>query len=271
MNDYIVPALGAGMDMYNAWFTGKELEDRTAFKWSETRNDISRMEESSRIKNYAKDQQNTGGYNYAQKYLWEGQQKLKALEKQVEDNNSQLLLQHNIAYEQSAAVEEVTANIMSRNAIDAMKAEARLRAGAAGSGTEGGSTNQAKYQARAVEMFDNAIVIGRSTAQKVGIQRRLQMQNLSVMNRNKYIMSQAGSIFGLNGASAAYEKGKALTSATQSNALKSGYVPKSGMIYTPKVNKLNSAYNLMSRSGLIDLAVNFYDEQQCKYDPMSCF
>ena len=217
-------AWGVGSDVYGAWQTGQNYEAQTAAYGENARNETINNRLSWDIQEGAKDQAMFGGMRAADEYLAAGNRKLGALGKQMDANNAQVLMQHNLAYEQSAAVDETVGNMMSRNAITNMKAEARLRASAAGTGTSGGTTAIAVQEADSIQMFDNAVLIGRAEGQKLNIFRRLSMERVSAKNKQLYVASQLGSVFSSQGASAAYEKGKAGTYAGISASRKSGYI-----------------------------------------------
>jgi len=221
---YAKTALGVGSDVYGTWQTGQQYEAQTAAFTENENAKTANMHESWKIQKGAKDQAAFGGFVAADAYLAAGNKKLSALGSAMSANTSQILMQHSIAYEQSAAVDETVGNMMSRNAITSMKAEARLRASAAGTGTSGGSTQIATIEAQSVEMFDNAVLIGRAEGQKLNIQRRLSMDRLSSKNKQLYIASQMGSVFSATGAGAAFEKGKSGTYAGISDSRKQGYV-----------------------------------------------
>jgi len=133
-------------------------------------------------------------------------------------------MQQSIAYEQSLAVDEAVGNMMSRNAVDAMKAEARLRVGVASSGAEGSTSEVVISEARSVEMFDNAVVIGRANSQKLNINRRLSMERISAMNKKKGIASQMSNVMGAQGAGAAYQAGYVKAYQGMSKSMREGYI-----------------------------------------------
>jgi len=216
--------LGAASDIYGAWQTGQNYEAQTAAFEQNENQKTQDMYSSWNIQEGARDQAFFGGIRAADAHLAAGRSKLKSIGKQLDSNNEQLLMQHNLAYEQSAAVDETVGNMMSRNAIDSMKAEARLRASAAGTGTSGGTTAIATVEADSIEMFDNAVLIGRAEAQKLNIQRRLSMDRLSARNKQLYTASGMSTVFSSTSTSAAFARGQASTYAGISESRKSGYI-----------------------------------------------
>ena len=95
----------------------------------------------------------------------------------------------NISNQQMLAVDRTVGDMMSANGIARMKSEARLRAGAAETGTSGGTTKTATMEARMMEHLDNAIVIARGRAEKTTIMNRQDMDNISTRNRLRYMAS----------------------------------------------------------------------------------
>lgn len=221
---YFGEGIGMLQTGYQAWSKGEQYERDADAYVANTYEDIKREQESFKISESAKDVANVGAFSYLDSYMYQGKQKLNNIAKQLTNINTSLLLQNNIVYEQSLAVDETVGNMMSRNAIDAMKAEARLRAAAAGTGTTGGTTQSATHDAEIVEMFDNAVLIGRATSQKVNLARRMQMERLSAKNQKAYSASKLSQVFGADGAGAAWQQGYAKSYAGLPNSLKSGYI-----------------------------------------------
>ena len=95
----------------------------------------------------------------------------------------------NISNQQMQAVDRTVGDMMTQTGINRMKAEARLRAGSAETGTSGGTTAIATTEARMMEQLDNAVIIARGRAEKTSIMNRQDMANLSTSNRLKYMAS----------------------------------------------------------------------------------
>lgn len=215
---------GVASDIYGAWQTGEEYEANSLAYRRNAINEIDRNKQSFNIQEDAKNAAEFGAAVYTDAYLRTGARKIESIEGQLADLNKQELMQADLAYEQSLAVDETVGNMMSRNAVDAMKAEARLRVSAAGTGTSGGSTQQATMEARSTEMFDNAVIIGRANSDKLNIQRRLQAERVSSKNKKKNVASEISNVFGAQGAGAAHSVGYAKSYATLSKSFKEGYI-----------------------------------------------
>ena len=209
---------------YNAWQTGQAYEAEAEAYERNTYAEIERNKASFIIRENAKDQANIGAAQKLDAYMFTGKKKLNNLATNLDDINTNLLVQTDIAYQQSLAVDETVGNMMSRNAVDAMKAEARLRAGAAGTGTHGGTTQVATQEAGMTELFDNAVLIGRASGQKLNIARRLQMERLSARNKKSGVASQMSQVFGATGAGAAWQSGYQKAYAGIPDSIKSGYI-----------------------------------------------
>ncbi len=216
--------VGLASDVYGAWQTGEKYEAEALAYKRNTLNEVERNKASNLLQEGAKDRAEFGASRALDAYMYSGEQKLDSIEQNLADNNAQLLMQTSMAYEQSLAVDETVGNMMSRNAIDAMKSEARLRVAAAGTGTGGGTTAQATMEARSIEMFDNAVLIGRASADKLNINRRLSMERLSNKNKNRYVASEIQNVFGASGAGAARQAGYAASYNTIPKSVKEGYL-----------------------------------------------
>ena len=153
--------------------------------------------------------------------------KMKAIGQAINATNTMFLMQQNVAYEQSAAVDNSVGDMMSRNGLDAMKAEARLAASAAGSGTTGGTTDVAIREARSVNMFDNAIVAARGEDDKLNIQRKLLFEQASWKNRTDKLISDIGNVWGSMDAYTAAASGWNWSQNVQPDWLKEGNVSSS--------------------------------------------
>ncbi len=108
-----------------------------------------------------------------------------AMESAVNEN----IAMANVSNQQMRAVDRTVGDMMTVTGINRMKAEARLRAGAAETGTSGGTTKIATMEARMVEQLDNAVIIARGRAEKTSIMTRQDMANLSTSNRLRYMAS----------------------------------------------------------------------------------
>jgi len=253
---------GFGMfsDLYGAWQTGEQYEANARAYQRNAIEEVDRNKASFGIQESAKDAAEFGAGRAANAYLYTGKKKLRSIEQQLADENSSLLLKQSIAYEQSLAVDETLGNMMSANAINSMKAEARLRAGGAGTGTEGGSTDRATLDAKSVEMFDNAVLIGRAANDKLNISRRLGMERLSSRNKRKYVASEASTVFGAEGAGAAYQKGYVSAYAGVPKSLREGYLAYDKALADDTSTWLDDilAYgNMFTQSGLDDAITDF--------------
>ena len=256
--------LGVASDIYGAYSTGKAYEEEAERYRIDAINEVARNKQSFQIREDQKDRAHFGGLVASQEYLRAGADRINSIRERLTDMNNQNLLQQDIAYEQSLAVDETVGNMMSRNAIDAMKAEARLRAGAASTGTEGGSTQQATYEARSVQMFDNAVLIGRANSQKLNINRRLQMDRISNMNKKKFVASELSNVMGVYGAGAAYTSGYDKTYASIDKNLKEGYISYDKAVDTSKKTWLDDIFkykDIIINSGLDDAATRFFNNR----------
>lgn len=216
--------LGVASDIYGAWQTGQQYEAQIDAKRQDMLQEIDRNKYSFEIQESAKDRADFGASVYTQSFLQSGSDKINAINKSLVDMNNQELLKQSLAYEQSLAVDEAVGNMMSRNAIDAMKAEARLRVAAAGSGTSGGTTQQATMEARSIEMFDNAVIMGRGNSEKLDINRRLQAEKMSNLNKKKYVASELATVMGADSAGAAHSAGWIKTYQGLNQSWKEGYI-----------------------------------------------
>jgi len=270
MYAYGKAGLGAASDIYGAWQTGQNYKAQTAAFEQNENQKTQDMYASWNIQEGARDQAFFGGIRAADAHLAAGRSKLKSIGKQLDSNNEQLLMQHNLAYEQSAAVDETIGNMMSRNAIDSMKAEARLRASAAGTGTSGGTTAIATVEADSIQMFDNAVLIGRAEGQKLDIQRRLSMDRLSARNKQLYTASGMSAVFSSNSTSAAFARGQASTYAGISESRKSGYIARDKI--QARVNKtwvdtLFNAKDVIINSGMDSALTTMFSQMDNDLTP----
>ena len=252
---------GIASTIAGAWKTGEDIDNNLEAYERNSIADQEREQASFFIQEDAKNQAQFGAQVNMENYIWTGKQKLNAIEKQLNSSNEELLMQKSIAAEQTAAVDETVGNMMSRNAIDSMKAEARLVAGAAGTGTEGGTTDVAVRDARSNEQFDNAVLIGRAANDKLNISRRLSMERLSAKNKKSNIASKIATVFTPGGSRAAYDKGYAGTYAGIAPSVKQGYLSHDKVMTEQSGQWLNDIVkygNILTQSGLMDASTELF-------------
>jgi len=258
---YSTAKAGLGMfsDGYGSYTKGQEYEEQSKMYRRNALETIEKNKNSFMFQEHAKDRAEFGAALYTEEYLHGGKKRLDAIEKNLEAINNQTLLQANIAYEQSLAVDETLGNMMSRNALDAMKAEARLIAGAGGTGTSGGSTEAATHDADSIALFDDAVLIGRAAGQKLNIARRMSMERVSAKNQKSYVASKVSEVMGAQGAGAAYSKGYSAAYDALSPATKSGYISSEKAVSTREISwleKLNNYKGIIQESGLDDAIID---------------
>lgn len=76
-----------------------------------------------------------------------------------------------IAFQQEEAINRQLGQILSSNGLEAMKAEARLRASAASTGLTGASMEEVVNQTAYDQIFDNQVVIAKSRDAKLDVSR----------------------------------------------------------------------------------------------------
>lgn len=119
--------------------------------------------------------------------------------KAIDLESDSYLTQYNILTEQSNEIDRELGDAMTQRGLDALKAEARLRAGAAETGTSGGTTRLAYTEAYVTQALDNAILKSRSEQTKRDLVRRKIMTKISYTNRMNSLTSgiQSGTSAGL--------------------------------------------------------------------------
>ena len=91
--------------------------------------------------------------------------------------------QSNILDQQRDEIDRELGDSMSARGLQAMKAEATLKAGAAETGTSGGTTDQVIKNVYMNQALDNAVLVSRARNEKTTIERRKLMNNVSLMNK----------------------------------------------------------------------------------------
>ena len=104
--------------------------------------------------------------------------------------------QSNIIEQQRDEIDIELGNTMTRRGLEAMKAEATLRAGAAETGTSGGTTDTTIKNVYMNQALDNSVLIARARKEKVDLERRKTMLNVSL--ENKLVEIQGGMATGLS-------------------------------------------------------------------------
>ena len=94
-----------------------------------------------------------------------------------------------VSYAQLAELDRAVGDNMTERGLSALKAEARLRASAAMTGTTGGTTDNAIKDAYMQQSLDNAVTIREGRNTKVGILRGMQADNLNLTNRLESLAS----------------------------------------------------------------------------------
>lgn len=89
----------------------------------------------------------------------------------IEYGKNEYLRRSNIAYEQERAIDRELGDMMSQRGLEAMKAEARLRAAGASTGLEGGDIDEVVAQAGYDQILDNQVMIARARSQRVDTYR----------------------------------------------------------------------------------------------------
>ncbi len=84
---------------------------------------------------------------------------------------------------QSKEIDQALHSSLSQRGIEALKAEGRLRAGAAETGTAGGTTATAVGQAFMDEALDAAIITSQAKQHQISIMSRIDMAEISTRNR----------------------------------------------------------------------------------------
>jgi len=91
--------------------------------------------------------------------------------------------QANILDQQRDEIDRELGDSMSARGLQAMQAEATLRAGAAETGTTGGTTDQVIKNVYMNQALDNAVLISRARNEKATVERRKIMNNVSLTNK----------------------------------------------------------------------------------------
>ena len=133
----------------------------------------------------------------------------------IEAEANSMMIQKEILQDQADDLDRELGDSMSQNALAAMKAEARLRAGAAETGTAGGTTTTATKEAYMVQTLDNAILIGRKRGAETDIARRSLMIAVGFDNRMQELQGSMPTPMGafmatLNSSMSGYQSGSKL-------------------------------------------------------------
>ncbi|MDB4681392.1 hypothetical protein OAE88_00630 [bacterium] len=105
------------------------------------------------------------------------------------------LQQYSILTEQDNELDVELGGMMSSRGLDALKAEARLRAGAAETGTSGGSTSQVVQNAFMEQALDNAVLLSTHKKSKRNVQRQRISNSVAFRNKTRALKN---SIYGIN-------------------------------------------------------------------------
>lgn len=89
------------------------------------------------------------------------------------------------SYEQDKLIEEQTRSMLSERGLEALKAEARLRAGVSGTGLSGATMSEAVNQSNFDKLFDSAVILGRANVSKENQTREKMSQFIAYKNRTQ--------------------------------------------------------------------------------------
>lgn len=137
---------------------------------------------------------------------------------------SEYMNQYNIFTMQREELNRSIGDKMTQRGLKAVQAEGYIRAAAAVSGTSGGTTTAASYQAYVDQELDNGIILSEGTQSQIDLARRAIFDKISYESKMKatisgtqVITSGGASMFAsaLSGAASGFQSGLGMMSNTQ--------------------------------------------------------